>query len=115
MLIKTTNYESIPAKKMVRHIIMFKLKEFESQGIKKQKLTILKKMIDELGNQIKEIDFIEAGINNSSREMAYDLVLVSDFKNPEDLEPYRIHPEHKKVVEFLKEIKLSSAVVDYTY
>jgi hypothetical protein len=98
---------------MIRHIIMFKLKDFESKEIKNQKLTQLKKMIDELGNQIGEIVSIQAGINFSSRDVAYDLVLLSTFKSRDDLQLYSAHPEHQKVVEFLKEIKLSSAVVDY--
>lgn len=100
---------------MIRHIIMFRLKEMESQDLKKQKLTILKLMIDELGAQIPEIISIEAGLNISMREIAYDLVLVSDFKNQEDLDAYIRHPEHLKIVDFLKDIKESSAVVDYYF
>jgi hypothetical protein len=100
---------------MIRHIIMFKLKDFGSENIKKQKLDDLKKMIDELGLTIKEIVSIEAGINFSTRDVAYDLVLMSIFKTKEDLILYSAHPEHQKLVEFLKDIKLSSAVVDYFY
>jgi hypothetical protein len=94
---------------------MFKLKEFGSDDIKKQTLTELKKIINELQGKIPEIVFIEAGINISPRENAYDIVLTSDFKTEEDLKKYSIHPEHIKLVEFLKEIKLSSVVVDYEF
>jgi hypothetical protein len=100
---------------MIRHIIMFKLKDFGSENIKKQKLEGLKKMIDELSCTIKEIVSIEAGINFSSRDVAYDLVLLSVFKTKEDLLLYSAHPEHQKLVEILKAIKLSSAVVDYSF
>lgn len=100
---------------MIKHIIMFKLKDFGSESIKKQKLEELKKMIDELGNTIKEIVCIEAGINFSTRNVAYDLVLLSVFKTKEDLLLYSAHPEHQKLVEFLKDIKISSVVVDYSY
>lgn len=100
---------------MIRHIIMFKLKDLGSEDIKNQKLAELKKMIDELKYKITEIDSIEAGINFSTREVAYDLVLVSSFKTRENLDKYTAHPEHQVLVNFLKDIKLSSAVVDYTY
>lgn len=100
---------------MIKHIIMFKLKDFGSEDIKKQKLNELKIIIDELNGKIREIVSIEAGINISTRDKAYDLVLVSDFKNEEDLSLYNIHPEHQKLVGFLKNIRLSSAVVDYDY
>jgi hypothetical protein len=38
---------------MILPIIMFKLKDFKSDKAKKQKLTELKKMIDELSKQIQ--------------------------------------------------------------
>jgi hypothetical protein len=94
---------------------MFKLIDFGSEAIKKQKLAELKKMIDELSVSIPEIVSIEAGINFSTRDVAFDLVLVSDFKSESDLKAYSAHPEHQKLVEFLKNIKLASAVVDYYY
>jgi hypothetical protein len=94
---------------------MFKLKDFGSESIKKQQLETLKKMIDELIYTINEIESIEAGINFSTRDVAYDLVLNSVFRTKEDLMLYSAHPEHQKLVEFLKDIKLSSAVVDYSY
>ena len=100
---------------MIRHIIMFKLKDLGSEDIKNQKLAELKKMIDELKHNIEEIDTIEAGINISTREVAYDLVLLSTFKTRENLNNYISHPEHQVLVNFLKEIKLSSVVVDYNY
>lgn len=65
---------------MIRHIIMFKLKDLGTENIKNQKLKELKKMIDELGIKIPEIVSIEAGINFSTRDVAYDLVLNSVFK-----------------------------------
>ena len=81
----------------------------------KEILAELKKMIDELSVSIPEIVSIEAGINFSTRDVAFDLVLVSDFKSESDLKAYSAHPEHQKLVEFLKNIKLASAVVDYYY
>lgn len=100
---------------MIRHIIMFKLKDLGSESLKKEKLKELKKKIDELGTTISEIEFIEAGINFSPRDVAFDLVINSTFKTNSDLAAYAIHPEHIKLVEFLKDVKLSSAVVDYEF
>lgn len=100
---------------MIRHIIMFKLKDLGTENIKNQKLKELKKMIDELGIKIPEIVSIEAGINFSTRDVAYDLVLNSVFKTREDLQKYVIHPDHQEVVKFLKDIKSVSAVVDFEF
>jgi len=39
--------------------------------------------------------------------------LYSKFNTKEDLKAYAIHPEHLKVVEFIKSVALESKVVDY--
>ena len=100
---------------MLRHIIMFKLKDQGSQVAKDQKLETLKKMINELEGRIPGLVSIGAGINVSTRNVAYDLVLVSEFRNEEDLGVYRIHPLHMEVVNYLKDIKEESAEVDYYF
>jgi len=92
---------------------MFKLKNFESEDIKNQKLAELKKVIDDLKNKISVLKHIEAGINISTREVAFDAVLVSEFENNEDLQTYLVHPEHVKLADFLKDIRDKVAVVDY--
>ncbi|NJK87663.1 MAG: Dabb family protein [Bacteroidales bacterium] len=57
---------------------------------------------------------LETGVNISNRAIAYDLVLVTDFENTEDLQKYIDHPEHHKIVEYLEQAKMKKAsVVDY--
>jgi hypothetical protein len=94
---------------------MFRLKDQGSEAANNQKLETLKRMINELKGRIPGLLSIEAGINVSTRDIAHDLVLVSEFGSDEDLQVYRVHPEHMKVVEFLKEIKQDSAEVDYYF
>ena len=92
---------------------MFKLKEFENSKIKNDTIAEIKYKLENLQNTISELKFIEVGINQSISPNAFDFVLVSHFDNTENLEKYRFHPSHVKIVEFINQFKESSAVVDY--
>jgi len=100
---------------MIKHIVMFKLKKCEIPGDKIRAARKIKEKLEELPNHISELISMEAGINISQRPTAYDLVLLSEFKNEDDLETYRTHPKHVEVVEFIKKHKESTAVVDFEF
>ena len=94
---------------MIKHIVFFKINAKK----KETELSKLKEMIENLGNSIPSIIKIEAGLNFSPRESAYDIALVSEFKNKEGLAEYQIHPEHVKLIEHLNKLDRDIAVVDY--
>jgi len=100
---------------MIKHIVFFRLKEQQDLDLKKQQLLKLKSFLESLKEKIGWIVHLEAGINFSTRDVAYDLALVSDFASETDLEKYIAHPEHQKLLEFLNGIKKEVAVVDYEY
>ena len=45
-------------------------------------------------------------------ERSYDLIYISEFDSLEALEAYRVHPEHVKVAEFIKNVRVAQAVTD---
>lgn len=95
---------------MIKHIVFFRFPGLED---KSEFLSELKKRIEDLGDKIPEIIHIEAGLNFSERETAFDIALVSEFKSHKDLDTYRTHPEHLKLIDFLNQHKRELAVVDY--
>lgn len=98
---------------MVKHIVMWRLKDATDFGNKEQTAKELKARLEALKEKIEEIVSIEVGINFNSSDMAYDLVLYSEFKNKQDLDTYQNHPEHLKVADIIKANVASRAVVDY--
>ena len=98
---------------MVKHVVMLKLKEFDDKGQKLENALKLKKALEGLKIYIDELKYIEIGLNFNEKPTAYDLVLNTTFNSEEDLEKYRIHPEHKKLLIFLQQVTEKSAVVDY--
>ena len=94
---------------MITHIVFFTFKE------KNKRLNILKakQMIEDLRGKIDFIKAIEVGVNFDEASRAMDMSLYSKFDSVEDLGAYTIHPEHLKVVEFIKSVTVFSKVVDY--
>ncbi|MDD1738181.1 MAG: Dabb family protein, partial [Methanothrix sp.] len=85
---------------MIKHIVMFKLKERAEGRDRADNIKALQAMLEALPAKIKEIVFFEVGINFLQASIAYDLVLVSEFESLEALQSYQKHPEHLKVFDF---------------
>ena len=98
---------------MIKHIVMWKLKDFAAGADKEQNAKKLKETLEALEGVIEEIKSIEVGLNFNPSPAAFDVVLYSAFENREGLEAYQKHPEHVKIVDFVGEIRSDRAVVDY--
>jgi hypothetical protein len=97
---------------MLKHVVMFKMKE-NDQLTKERHTETLKEKLDELPGRVDVILKFETGLNIAASERAFDLVLVSEFKDENDLNIYKDHPDHQKVVVYLKEVCEETKVVDY--
>lgn len=97
---------------MIQHIVMFKLKNIPKE--RELNINKLKDKLDNLKNKIPQIIDLQTGVNISTSSNAYDLVLVTLFKDQQELEDYKIHPEHLLVLDYLKEVNETMTVVDYT-
>jgi len=91
---------------------MMRLKSAEKET-KQEQMNKLKLMLEDLKNTIDVLDLLEVGLNFSTRSSAFDLVLVTHFKGETELDLYREHPEHRKVLDFIREVVSETAVVDY--
>ena len=98
---------------MIKHIVMWKLKDSARGNSKDQNALELKSVLEDLKNKISVIKQIEVGINFNKSSAAYDVVLYSEFNSQQDLQAYQKHPDHVKVVDFVNEIRDDRAVVDY--
>lgn len=99
---------------MLKHIVMFKLKDSAEGANKAENIQRLKLKLEALADIIDEIKFFEVGINSINTNVAYDLVLYSKFDTKEDLYSYQKHPEHLKVADFVGKACENRVVVDYS-
>ncbi|MCJ8173158.1 Dabb family protein [Clostridium botulinum] len=98
---------------MIKHIVMWKLKEFAEGKSKLENANIIKINLENLKHRIDEVKLIEVGVNINNSQQAYDVVLYSEFETIEDLNLYQNHPDHLKVGEFINEVKEDRIVTDY--
>lgn len=98
---------------MIHHYVMIKLKQFSGQEEKLQKVAEIKNKLEALQPLIEEIKYFEVGQNINESERAADLILISSFNSLGDLEAYRIHPEHKKVLTLISENAEKVTAVDF--
>lgn len=99
---------------MISHVVLFKLKSFSAEE-KKEKLVEFKKRLLELEDIIEEIKYTEVGTNHELEGKSFDLCLITHFSSINDLEAYKIHPEHLKLVEFANQIIDERTFVDYRF
>ncbi|MBQ4036392.1 MAG: Dabb family protein [Paludibacteraceae bacterium] len=99
---------------MVKHIVLFKFKSFESAEEKEQKLKYIQSQLLNLKNIIKEIATMEVGLNGNPKE-AFDLALVSTHKSWEDLAVYDQHPDHVAVKKIIKEVLDTRSAADFEF
>jgi len=98
---------------MIKHIVMWRLKEKARGAIKEENARAMKARLEVLPAVIPEIRRLEVGLNIKDSERAADVVLYSEFDSPEALAAYIGHPAHQEVVAFVREIASETRVVDY--
>lgn len=100
---------------MIRHLVFWKLKENANNATAKENAAKLVELFKSLEGKIPELVSIESGFNFNNTPAAWDFALDTSFKTKEDLDAYQIHPEHQKIVAFVKSIVSDRCVVDYEY
>jgi len=99
---------------MINHVVIFKLKDFSTEE-KVKILAELKSLLEALKDKISEVKYLEVELNFETNAKSSDIVLLTHFESIEDLDKYRVHPEHQKVVARFGEVTESRAAVDYEF
>ena len=99
---------------MIRHIVMWKLKDEAGGATRKKNAEKLKLILEGLRINIDEIKAVEVGIQISEMDdEAFDVVLISDFETDLDFKMYTRHPQHKKAIDFIEKVAEKRVFVDY--
>lgn len=100
---------------MIRHIVLFKLREFPNPQEKMAAAETLKAELMKLKSKIPVIVEFEVGINFSMDPSAWDVTINSTFRSREDLEIYRLHPDHQAFILFNKNYSEKKAITDFEF
>ena len=99
---------------MVRHIVLFQLKNQLSTNEKHELFVKFKTAIEALPQTIDLIRHIEVGCNINSNE-SWDICLVSEFDSLEDVRQYAVHPNHIAAAGIIKPHLSGRSCVDYNF
>ena len=107
---------------MIRHIVMFKLKEFQTPAEKQAKMQEIKDKLEALlqlkssriiFNKIDVLKMIRVDFNCNPAE-TWDIILTTELPTLEDVNTYANHPEHVAVAKgIIGPVKADRACVDY--
>ncbi len=93
---------------MITHVVMFKL-----ENRAPEKVTETKAILLAMQGQIPQLRYLEVGMDELHSERSYELVLISRFDSWEDLNAYRVHPVHQKVLAHINAVAAATVAVDY--
>ena len=100
---------------MINHVVLFKLKKYDSESEKQDVICSIEDALLSLKDKIAELKYIEVGVNYELSAKSYDICLISHFENIEQLDVYRVHPEHVKVAELIGQHAVERAAVDFEF
>lgn len=97
---------------MVKHLVLFKLKDEVPAAQKEAVMLAFKQAIEALPAKISVIRKIEVGLNMNPGEV-WNIALYSEFDTLDDVKFYAAHPDHVAAGKLLAEVMESRACVDY--
>lgn len=97
---------------MVKHIVLFKLKDEAPAEVRLAAMNAFKAAIEALPAKIPFIRSIEVGLNINPAE-TWSIALYSEFDSLDDVRRYAVHPDHVAAGKLLAEVRESRACIDY--
>lgn len=94
---------------MVIHVVMFAFKKSTAA----EEIEEARRAIEGMMDLVPGLKNIKAGLNFAEEDRAMDMVLISHFDDREALDFYATHPEHLKVIAYIKTIAEYTKVVDF--
>lgn len=98
---------------MIKHIVIWKLKEHAEGNDRKMNAGLVKDKLEALTGLVPGLLKLEVGLDLGLDKGAYDVVLYTEFENEAALAEYQAHPEHKAVFPFIAAVRDARHAVDY--
>ena len=100
--------------KMIKHIVWWTLQDTAENASAMENGLKIKQMGENLMGQIDELKSIELSVKiQETSTVPVGVVLQTTHNSMEDLKTYNEHPEHQKLVTFIKKVVASRNALDY--
>ena len=101
---------------MIKHIVMWTIKEGETSRMKFERMAEVKARLMELKSKVSVIASLEVFFNSPlAPQDNFDVVLVCEFNTWADLEQYKIHPHHVEVAAYINNVRQNRAAIDFEF
>ena len=98
---------------MIKHIVMWKLKDFAEGADRATNATKMKEKLDACAQLSPGTLKFEVALAQPGLEATYDVILYSEFASKEALAEYVAHPTHKAIVSFIGAVRDERQCMDY--
>ena len=98
---------------MVRHIVMWTLKEEAAGNPSAVNAAEMKKQLEALNGRIEGLMHVEVSFDIMASDPECHIVLCSEHDDAAALDFYQVHPEHQACVAFVKKVAATRKVLDY--
>ena len=100
---------------MIRHIVLFKIKDFSSESERNEAIQNVLVTFRSLIGQIPQIRQFRVEPDCMQGPLSHDVIIDSVFDNIEDLKAYQAHPAHLDAVALNKQWSESKIMGDYFF
>jgi len=98
---------------MIKHIVMWKLKDFAEGADKAGNAKKMKEKLDACANLVPGTLKFEVVLAQPGLEATYDVVLYSEFADKAALDAYADHPDHVALKPFIGAVREARQCMDY--
>jgi hypothetical protein len=98
---------------MLKHIVMWKLKEQAEGADRAANARRMKELLDACAGIVPGILKFEVALAQPGLEATYDVVLYSEFAGRAALDAYQEHPQHVALKPFIGAVREARQCMDY--
>lgn len=98
---------------MIKHIVMWKLKDFAENASRRENAEKMKLLLDACAHIVTGIVKFEITVAQPKFDATYDVVLYSEFVSKAALDAYNQHPQHQALKPFIAAIREARQSIDY--
>ncbi len=98
---------------MIKHIVMWKLKDHAEGNTKAENAARMKELLDSCAGLVPGLLTVEVALAIPGLEATYDVILYSEFTNKAALDAYQEHPTHQAIKPFIGAVRLERQCMDY--
>lgn len=98
---------------MIKHIVMWKLKEQAEGADRATNAARMKTMLDACAGIVPGILKLETVVAQPGLEATYDVLLYSEFADKAALDAYQQHPQHVALKPFFGAVREARQCMDY--